>query len=37
MPGLESLIAFLPTRDLEAADRFWRGIVGLELALDQGS
>ncbi|MFN3684881.1 MAG: VOC family protein [Fimbriimonadaceae bacterium] len=37
MPELESLIAFLPTRDLEAADRFWRGVVGLELALDQGS
>lgn len=37
MPNQEALIAFLPTRDLEAADRFWRTVVGLELALDQGS
>ncbi len=37
MPALESLIAFLPTRDLEAAHRFWNGLVGLELALDQGA
>ncbi|MCX7800184.1 MAG: VOC family protein [Fimbriimonadales bacterium] len=33
----EAFIAFLPTRDLEAAHAFWNGLVGLRLALDQGS
>lgn len=32
----EAFIAFLPTRDLEAAHEFWHGRIGLELVLDQG-
>jgi len=33
---VDAHITFLYTRDLERADRFYRGTLGLELALDQG-
>ncbi|MHC5114672.1 MAG: VOC family protein [Planctomycetota bacterium] len=34
---LESLITFLPVRDLDATHRFYGDLLGLPLALDQGS
>ncbi|CAN1496606.1 VOC domain containing protein [Fimbriimonadaceae bacterium] len=29
-------ITFLPTKNLKATDRFYQGMLGLQLALDQG-
>ncbi|MHC5028784.1 MAG: VOC family protein [Planctomycetota bacterium] len=37
MPAPDALITFLPVRDLEATDGFYRGVLGLPLAVDQGS
>ena len=35
-PSIDQQITFLHTRDLEATDRFYREVLGLRLALDQG-
>lgn len=35
--GFDDAITFLYTRDLEAAHRFYSGLLGLEMILDQGS
>lgn len=33
----DALLTFLPTHDLSAADAFYRGVLGLDLARDQGT
>ncbi len=33
----DAFLTFLPTHDLDAADGFYRGVLGLELARDQGT
>jgi len=33
----DAFLTFLPTHDLDAADAFYRGVLGLELARDQGT
>lgn len=33
----DAFLTFLPTHDLDDADAFYRGILGLELARDQGT
>lgn len=33
----DAFLVFLPTHDLDAADAFYRGILGLDLARDQGT
>lgn len=33
----EAFVTFLPTHDLDATDGFYRGVLGLELARDQGT
>mgnify|MGYP001811889428 CR=1 FL=1 len=35
-PSFDQQVVFLPTRDLERADRFYRGLLGLKLVIDQG-
>ena len=37
MPPPDASITFLPVRDLEATHRFYHGVLGLPLALDQGT
>ena len=37
MRGFDQQITFLYTDDLAVADRFYGGLLGLELALDQGA
>lgn len=37
MGGYEAAITFLKTQDLEGTSRFYTEVVGLELALDQGT
>ena len=36
-PPIDQQVTFLYTRDLEATARFYEGLIGLPLALDQGS
>ena len=36
MDGFDAQVTFCYTRDLEAATRFYEGLLGLELVLDQG-
>ncbi|MDT3683327.1 MAG: VOC family protein [Truepera sp.] len=33
----DAFLTFLPTHDLDAADGFYRGVLGLELVRDQGT
>lgn len=33
----DALLTFLPTHDLNAADAFYRGVLGLDMARDQGT
>lgn len=35
-PAASGTVTFLPTGDLEATDRFYRGLLGLALVRDQG-
>jgi len=37
IPPIEQFITFLYVEDLEASDRFYSGILGLRLVVDQGS
>jgi predicted enzyme related to lactoylglutathione lyase len=37
MCGFESMITFFPVRDLEETHRFYSGVMGLAMVLDQGS
>jgi catechol 2,3-dioxygenase-like lactoylglutathione lyase family enzyme len=34
---IDAQITFLPVADLERSDAFYRGVLGLDLVLDQGS
>lgn len=34
---VDALLTFLPTHDLDATDAFYGGVLGLELARDQGT
>ena len=37
MSAWEDLVTFLPTADLARADRFYAGVLGLPLMVDQGT
>jgi len=36
IPPIDALITFLPVRDLDSTERFYRDHLGLRLAIDQG-
>lgn len=36
-PPIDQFITFLPAKDLGEVDRFYSGVLGLDLALDQGT
>jgi catechol 2,3-dioxygenase-like lactoylglutathione lyase family enzyme len=37
VPSIDQAITFLSVSDLEAADRFYSGLLGMPMVLDQGS
>lgn len=36
MPSIDALITFLPVRDLDRTEHFYRDLIGLRLVVDQG-